>query len=120
MTMEVKFDEKLGLDGFVVLPVNPDDPNTMMAKVPAYRSHKVVAAVKIKELEHQEDGGALLWPELPKDFFAMAAFSVSPEWMTKHEARVGGYYVFYEDGYRSYSPAEAFENGYTRIEQEKD
>ena len=28
---------------------------------------------------------------------------------------VGGYYVRYEDGYESWSPAKAFEEGYTRI-----
>lgn len=28
---------------------------------------------------------------------------------------LGGYYVRYQDGYESWSPAEAFEEGYTRI-----
>jgi hypothetical protein len=28
---------------------------------------------------------------------------------------IGGYYVVYEDGYKSFSPASAFENGYTRL-----
>jgi hypothetical protein len=29
---------------------------------------------------------------------------------------VGGYYVVYDDGYKSYSPSEAFEGGYTKID----
>ncbi len=41
---------------------------------------------------------------------------VSGAWMAKHEPQVGGYYVVYEDGYTSFSPADAFEKGYTKIE----
>ena len=40
---------------------------------------------------------------------------VSKEYMDKHNPQVGGYYVVYQDGYKSFSPAEAFEDGYTRI-----
>lgn len=32
------------------------------------------------------------------------------------KGKVGGYYVVYEDGYESWSPAEAFEKGYTLIQ----
>ena len=39
-------------------------------------------------------------------------FSVTNEWITRHRPQVGGYFVCYQDGYSSYSPAEAFENGY--------
>jgi hypothetical protein len=35
--------------------------------------------------------------------------------MFKHKPEVGGYYVVYKDGYRSFSPAEAFETGYEKI-----
>ena len=31
---------------------------------------------------------------------------------------VGGYYVRYDDGFESWSPAQAFEEGYTKIEPE--
>ena len=37
------------------------------------------------------------------------------EWLDKHNPEVGGYYVVYEDGYKSFSPAKAFEEGYTLI-----
>ena len=36
------------------------------------------------------------------------------EYMTKHAPQVGGYYVLYEDGYASFSPAQPFEAGYVR------
>ena len=40
---------------------------------------------------------------------------LSPEYVAKHKPEVGGYYVVYEDGYKSFSPAGAFESGYTRL-----
>ena len=35
--------------------------------------------------------------------------------LTRLAPRVGGYYVVYADGYASFSPSKAFEDGYTRI-----
>ncbi len=43
-------------------------------------------------------------------------FTVPGDFIQKHKPVVGGYYVVYEDGYKSFSPAKAFEEGYTRIE----
>lgn len=40
---------------------------------------------------------------------------LTPEYVAKHKPEVGGYYVVYEDGYKSFSPASAFESGYTRL-----
>ncbi len=37
------------------------------------------------------------------------------DYMRKHQPKIGGYFVVYKDGYKSFSPAEAFEEGYTRI-----
>ena len=37
------------------------------------------------------------------------------EYVAKHKLEVGGYYVVYEDGYKSFSPASAFESGYTPL-----
>ena len=39
----------------------------------------------------------------------------TPNYMHKHKPEVGGYYVVYEDGYKSFSPAGAFESGYTLL-----
>jgi hypothetical protein len=44
-----------------------------------------------------------------------APFQVSDEYLLKHKPEVGGYYVQYDDGYKSFSPAKAFEEGYTRL-----
>lgn len=44
-----------------------------------------------------------------------AAFTIDSEYMLRHKPVVGGYYVVYEDGYKSFSPAKAFEDGYTKL-----
>lgn len=44
------------------------------------------------------------------------AFPVSAAYIGKHNPRPGGYYVRYLDGYESFSPAGAFEAGYSLIE----
>lgn len=44
-----------------------------------------------------------------------APFRVSEEYIVKHNPQIGGYYVVYADGYESWSPAAAFEEGYTRV-----
>jgi len=41
-----------------------------------------------------------------------APFRVDHEYMHKHKPQVGGYYVVYKDGYKSFWLAEAFEDGY--------
>jgi hypothetical protein len=43
------------------------------------------------------------------------SFVVSGEFLSKHKPQVGGYFVVYADGYESFSPAQAFEEGYTLI-----
>ena len=40
---------------------------------------------------------------------------VSSEFMAKHNPQLCGYLVEYEDGYMSFSPAKAFENGYDLV-----
>ncbi|MCK4793058.1 MAG: hypothetical protein KAV87_55525, partial [Desulfobacteraceae bacterium] len=37
------------------------------------------------------------------------------DWFEKHKPERGGYLVLYRDGYISYSPAEAFEDGNNRV-----
>lgn len=78
-------------------------------KMPKYRSHKVVSALKIAKVE-----GFILFFE-GDDY---PPVQVPADYITKHAPQPGGYYVLYEDGYASWSPAEAFEDGYRRIDQE--
>ena len=92
------------------------------APMPRYSCHKEVSALKIKEVvldvklaneENREtDGSAMITPEDS----IYAPFKVDHDYVRKHKPEAGGYYVVYKDGYKSFSPAEAFEEGYTLIE----
>lgn len=77
-------------------------------ELPRWRSHKTVWADKIVGTT---SGTFLLLRgmevEVSQNLRNRLPFGVDP---------VGGYYVRYEgDGFESWSPAEAFEQGYTRI-----
>lgn len=63
------------------------------------------------ETEHGAARNAVITPE-GSDF---PSFVVSAEFMAKHKPEVGGYFVHYADGYESFSPAKAFEEGYTLV-----
>ena len=86
--------------------------------MPRYKCHKEVWALKIKEVHLSKDTeasdgcrGAMLVPEDE----GYAPFFVSSEYVFKHKPQAGGYYVVYKDGYFSFSPAGAFEEGYTKV-----
>ncbi len=83
--------------------------------LPMYRSHKVVHALRIAEI-HPHDAIYPPGAEIVPAEEGYAPFDVDGNYMAKHEPVVGGYYVVYEDGYKSFSPAEAFEEGYSLIE----
>ncbi len=88
-------------------------------QMPQYQSHKKVWALKIKSIvrdgaaENVEViyGKATITPEEE----GYAPVKVSAEYMDKHKPQVGGYYVLYEGGYESWSPAIEFEKGYSKI-----
>jgi len=92
--------------------------NNEMAQMPQYQCHKKVRALKIETLkhtgtqEHESDGSLLMIPEnkLYEPFILDAKF------VSKHNPKEGGYYIVYDDGYASFSPAQAFESGYTLLE----
>ena len=86
-------------------------------EMPRYRCHKEVWALKITEVKdptepgNESDGSRLL-------VIADAGYApVRVDWdfMRKHKPEAGGYYVVYADGYKSFSPAKAFEDGYTLL-----
>jgi hypothetical protein len=81
-------------------------PEPTLAQLPQYQSHKVVGALRIAKIE-----GNVLTPADP----GFAPFLLDKEYLRRNNAQVGGYYVVYADGYKSFSPAKAFEEGYTRI-----
>lgn len=87
--------------------------------MPKYQCHKKVMAFKITDISeevnrHGEHVRTLLLLGAPNMFLI-----VSGDYITKHNPEIGGYYVRYQDGYESYSPAGAFEEGYSLIIDEQ-
>lgn len=93
---------------------SPDEPQSSVSmQLPRYVCHKEVWALQIAgiSLPQNERGDAEL-------YFTDRCYScrlMRREWLDKHNPEVGGYLVFYKDGYVSYSPAKAFEEGYTLV-----
>ena len=85
---------------------------TTDSELPKYRCHKEVWALKIKSVRRGENG---FWLNFEDDRYLPR--NVTSEYFVKHQPQVGGYWVRYEDGYESWSPAEPFEAGYTLIEK---
>lgn len=80
-------------------------------EMPRYKCHKVVRAAKIVGVISRNDvGGWTLKLEGRRP-----AVTVTDAWYAKHAPLVGGYYVVYKGGYESFSPADAFEEGYTLV-----
>jgi hypothetical protein len=88
-------------------------------EMPKYVCHKEVWALKIANIVPAQmrldsspyDGKWLLIPE-DKQYGPIEVDHL--EYYVKHKPQAGGYYVQYKGGYESYSPADAFEEGYTR------
>lgn len=95
--------------------------NGTTSELPRYKCHKEVHAIKIKRVifdidtarnnNRETDLSATIWPTES----SWGPITVDSEYIRKHNPQAGGYYVVYDDGYKSFSPAEAFEAGYTRI-----
>lgn len=90
--------------------------------LPRWRCIKVVEAFKIGDIvglqaeeltadDEPKADGAMIYPEDTR----LSPVTVTREYMDKHKPQVGGYFVRYNDGYESWSPAKAFEEGYRPI-----
>lgn len=79
----------------------------ILIELPRYQCHKKVSALKIANVVPSPRGMLIGF-----DDQRYAPHEVSEDWYYKHDPEVGGYFVVYEDGYQSYSPAAAFEGGY--------
>lgn len=102
-----------------------DEPDTEQCtdscEMPKYKCIKYVWALKIKSIVfdsdlaaktgRETDGSATFTPEDE----CFAPIKLSAEYVHKHKPVEGGYYVVYKDGYKSFSPASAFEEGYVLI-----
>jgi hypothetical protein len=81
------------------------------AQPPQYRSHKQVGALRILGIEIGSDQRGLISFHEP----GFAPIMCEPKMFSRYMPVQGDYLVFYEDGYQSFSPKKAFEDGYTRI-----
>ena len=100
---------------------NAKNYESIVREMPKYQSHKVVHALRIKQIlldsdtakekNRETDGSAIIVPFEE----GYGGISVNSEYIIKHQPQVGGYYVVYVDGYTSFSPAKAFEEGNTLI-----
>lgn len=90
--------------------------------MPEYKSHKTVRALKIASVQPRFEQNNRNRPcaEVVLSFEdkGFANMTLPGEYWRKHQPQPGGYLVVYEDGYMSFSPAEAFESGYTPMQGE--
>lgn len=80
---------------------------TAAREMPRYQCHKKVWALKIAKVE-----GCTITPADE----GYAPFQVASELYLRYTPVAGDYYVVYDDGYGSFSPAKAFEEGYACID----
>ena len=89
--------------------------NDVAAEMPRYKCHKEVNALKIAAIEFMEDGSARIAPADHR----YAVFTTLPGFYRRFQGNSQqpdlGYYVVYADGYESWSPTKAFEEGYTLV-----
>jgi len=82
-------------------------------EMPKYSCHKEVHALKIDSLNVNTAEGLVTITPADEGY---GPFTVDIDYLKKHEPQIGGYFVVYKGGYKSYSPAKAFEEGYRRID----
>jgi hypothetical protein len=90
-----------------------------LRQLPRYQSHKQVSALQIKAVVPNPRGFELHFVDkrfAPHEVPAAWVAKRCPDVLGDAELLVGGYLVVYEDGYLSWSPAGAFESGYTLVE----
>lgn len=82
--------------------------------MPRYQCHKKVWALALSDVEINNDTGDARLTPLDKGY---APFDAPAEWVKRFHSTADdpGYYVVYDDGFRSWSPTKAFEDGYALI-----
>lgn len=100
------------------------DNKSLAPYLTQFKSHKIVRAAKIRYVMQRESGNLMValytynipYPEsqgveISSDILARVPNGIS--------GMAGGYLVLYENNYLSWSPADVFENGYTRLSEVK-
>ena len=96
----------------------PKDVSRPLAELPRWQSHKVVQAARVTGVsEGSLPEGLFVW-HLEGGFSISVDEDLAGRVPRGTFSPIGGYLVLYEDGFRSWSPAEAFEAGYLRIATE--
>ena len=85
-----------------------------MSKLQFYRCHKVVQAFKVASID-RADGMARLSGQ---DTDGQPVLTVLDGHLVKDTETDLGYAVFYANGYASWSPSRAFEDGYSPVSDE--
>lgn len=85
-----------------------------MKTLPYYKCSKIVRAAKVVAFVSPADPDK---PEADWKLDTGCVIEVSAELAHRGgDNPIGGYFVLYEDGFQSWSPAEAFEKGYSLIQ----
>ncbi len=89
-------------------------------EMPKYKCHKEVHALKIQRMKFNGDNGDIELSFLDEGYADIIidypeAARIKQAMQPHIETGDTGYLVVYEDGYRSWSPTEPFESGYTRL-----
>lgn len=92
-------------------------PLAQRPNMPRYQSHKIVGALRIAAVSGQTVTFEPATIGLKTFFFD--PFEAAPEMFLRYTPTAGDYYVVYEDGYDSFSPRKAFEEGYVLAPQEQ-
>lgn len=83
-----------------------------------WESHKIVNAGKIKWLDSRMTAGCSI-VVTDADGASLTVVPHADFWnrveASERKPQIGDYFVLYTDNYQSWSPAKAFEEGYTRI-----
>lgn len=117
--------EKMSKEPFIQFPKNINmasacnfDLAIINAVLPEYQCHKKVRAARILDVMQEPNiqKNEMLY-SLKLDHPTTTIISIAKAWFEKNHPEKGGFFVVYEDGYASYSPAKAFEEGYTLIQQ---
>ena len=90
-------------------PTSEDEPALM--EMPRYRSHKQVWALEIATV----NGHKLTFRDT-----RYAPIMCDAPMFSRYTPVPGDFYVVYDDGYKSFSPAKAFSEGYTLIDRMAD
>jgi hypothetical protein len=115
-----EFEKYVSGQGLMI--VNPGDvPDINNAGpavgLPQYKCRKIVRAAKITEIKPWIDTTDPNSKAMAQLVFGEIHGTVDVEfaWVERFKPVAGGYFVVYEDGYTSFSPAKAFEEGYTKL-----